>query len=259
MGYVVGFHSIRGGPGKTFLLGAIAYQLQKKEKKIILIDFDLAAPSFCTIFGLDLSNTKTLNRYLASREVRTIADFPLSETIVKCEFLDRTIDVIFSSPKPNDIQPVFFGSQEYVDSMGRKARELIADLLSNGYDYILLDGNPGFTYPSQWVMSSSDILLEILRDRAFEFRQVLDREQNESMLTKLTSKRRFALVINQAQRENITFEEDFSPLEKYKKFVIPFNQTLRENEISSIGTRFVLAVKALERSTQAITDWILNS
>ena len=64
---VISFYSYKGGVGRTVSLIQSAYNLAQKGKKVVLIDLDIEAPSFNSIFKNDIKGSNGLVKYLFNK------------------------------------------------------------------------------------------------------------------------------------------------------------------------------------------------
>ncbi len=122
-GKIVSFTSGKGGTGKSFLSGNIAYLLSETGKKILLIDLDLNFSNLNTLFNIHSANT--IYHYLTYNK-------SLSDIIEK---YNNNLHLILGESGKTD-HPAF---------SNQKAELMINELknLSYKYDYILVDTRSG--------------------------------------------------------------------------------------------------------------------
>lgn len=158
---VISFYSFKGGMGRTTTLAAIAYNLARDGKNVLLIDTDIEAPGLATIFLNDDSIQNGTVDYLLERQANS--SFRANKTIQSYlnQFRDPEINErfpgnIFVIPagKPDD---GYLNKLSRVDcqdirvdhiknSMSGLLEESVSFLSSNNYKihYVLMDARAGF-------------------------------------------------------------------------------------------------------------------
>lgn len=180
---IIGFHSYKGGSGKTSLAINFANQLANSfNKKVILIEADFSMPSFSHIFN-NLDPDLFLNNFVNK----------------ECAFNDMiytydTFDVIFNDPNAKLSTEVFKG--DYFSFLDIKDR-IIEGLEKLSYDFVIFDLAPGLHYFSGAIFTEVTHLFGLMRTDThsyqgtnFLLRKIYDRLMNET-------KGNFHLIFNQ--------------------------------------------------------------
>lgn len=119
------FTSGKGGVGKSFVTTNIGIGLSKIRKRVLVVDMDLTTGNLHTFFGNPFGGNG-LSHYIDGQ-------MKLSDVVKKSTFTD--CDYIQGTQK--------FAEDVFSDY--KKATQLITDLRSLPYDYILLDTTTGVT------------------------------------------------------------------------------------------------------------------
>jgi cellulose biosynthesis protein BcsQ len=175
----IGFHSYKGGTGKTTLAANFAALLALKGHRVVLLDFDVYAPSLQSYFNTDPK--KWINDFLFdnAQVEDVIVDFtPTLTHVNKRSTIDNSVfkskekaanqDTLkgkfwvgFSNSKKEEIFKLESSSKIQVLRKFMSLREL----LSSDYhaDYVIIDTSPGIRYWSINALSVADIVLLTLK------------------------------------------------------------------------------------------------
>ncbi|RLG14975.1 hypothetical protein DRN69_03650 [Candidatus Pacearchaeota archaeon] len=136
MGKTIGIISLKGGVGKTSVVGALGYALSDFDKKVLLIDGNLSAPNLG--LHLNIINPKITLHNILNRSANA------RDAICKLD----NFDIIPSSLSSNlRINPL-------------KLKDRIK-FLKRDYDIILMDSSPALNEETLAVMLASDRLLVV--------------------------------------------------------------------------------------------------
>lgn len=75
---VVGFHSYKGGVGRTTVVAMLAMLAASQGKKVVVVDLDLEAPGMHRVFDVSRQSAGTLDLLLEHQATDTIATVPTS-------------------------------------------------------------------------------------------------------------------------------------------------------------------------------------
>lgn len=119
------FSSAKGGVGKSFVSTNIGIGLSKIRKRVLVVDLDLNTGNIHTFFGNPFGG-RGLGNYIEDQ--LNLADIIKKSTFTDCDYIQGT-------PK---LTEDFFNDY-------KKAAQLVTDLRSLPYDYILLDTSTGIS------------------------------------------------------------------------------------------------------------------
>jgi len=178
----IGFHSYKGGTGKTTLAANFAALLALKGHRVVLLDFDVYAPSLQSYFNTDPK--KWINDFLFdnAQVEDVIVDFtPTLTRVNKRSSIDNSIftkgkekaghqDTLngkfwvgFSNSKKEEIYKLEGGSSSKIQVLRKFI--FLRELLSSDYhaDYVIIDTSPGIRYWSINALAVADIVLLTLK------------------------------------------------------------------------------------------------
>jgi cellulose biosynthesis protein BcsQ len=178
----IAFHSYKGGTGKTTLAANFAALLALKGQRVVLLDFDVYAPSLQSYFNTDPK--KWINDFLFddAQVEDVIVDFtPILTCVNKRSTIDNSIftkgnekatdqDTLkgkfwvgFSNSKKEEIYKLEVGSSPKMHVLRKFI--FLRELLSSEYDahYVIIDTSPGIRYWSINALAVADIVLLTLK------------------------------------------------------------------------------------------------
>ncbi len=178
----IAFHSYKGGTGKTTLAANFAALLALKGNRVVLLDFDVYAPSLQSYFNTDPK--KWINDFLFdnAQVEDVIVDFtPTLTHVNKRNSIDNSVFskgkekaagqnilngklwVGFSNSKKEEIYKLEGGSSSKIQVLRKFI--FLRELLSSDYqaDYVIIDTSPGIRYWSINALAVADIVLLTLK------------------------------------------------------------------------------------------------
>jgi septum site-determining protein MinD len=194
MSKIVSIHSYRGGTGKSNSTANLATVIARKGHRVGIVDTDLASPGIHMLFGLDEGKIKrTLNEFLWS-QCRIIDAAHDVTSVLKDQGNARSaIYLVPSSVKLNDISRILRERFD-VELLLEGFQELIKSLK---LDYLLIDTHPGLNQETLISLTTSDIVLLVLRPDRQDF-------QGTAVTVDVAQRLKvpkLLLVINKALRE----------------------------------------------------------
>lgn len=159
-GKCVTFYSYKGGVGRSMALVNIACLLAKKEKKVLIVDWDLEAPGLHQFFNVGneipglVELFTALKKYVSAEEVNNEQGF----TAYFTENLAKYIEPNVPPKKGNSITIDILKAGLFDADYANKLRELnwkeiyehspslfrcLAQYLAHNYDYVLIDSRTG--------------------------------------------------------------------------------------------------------------------
>ncbi len=153
----VAFHSVRGGTGKSVLSLNIAYLLGDLGHKVVLVDYDLRAPSL--YYMLRKPNvSKFLNDYL---EGEARADDILVDVSRRLGVRGKVM-VAFSDPSLEAVKEMMTKTRKWEMDALKKLIALIRKLRDGGFNWVLIDSPPGPQYSSINAIVMSDVVVLVM-------------------------------------------------------------------------------------------------
>lgn len=158
MGSVISFLNMKGGVGKTTLCKEIAYYLQQKEVKILVIDVD--PQSNCTQSLFEKFNIQT-----AEEDGSKIKNLPTIQNIYETKLVDvKKENVILNltdylSIIPGDLSTVFMERESNSKNEQRLMTLIDQWKLKDEYKYIFIDCPPTYSFYTVSALLSSDFYL----------------------------------------------------------------------------------------------------
>jgi len=166
MSKIVSIHSYRGGTGKSNSTANLAVAVAQKGYRVGIVDTDIQSPGIHILFDIDQEQIEhTLNDFLWGR--CTIADAACDVTSVLADTATKPsrIYLVPSSVKINDISRIL---RERFD--GELLLAGFKDLIKNlNLDYLFIDTHPGLNQETLITLTTSDIVLLVLRPDQQDF------------------------------------------------------------------------------------------
>ena len=153
--FCTAFYSYKGGVGRTLALANVAVVLAKKNRRVLVVDFDLEAPGLTTLAAFrDAAERRGLvdfvQEYLKTGEVPSVAEY-----IQKCEVIDPqttlTLEIhVMPAGRLDDGYPQRFAAIDWaklyeVQDGFLLMEDLRVQWAAAGYDYVLIDSRTGLT------------------------------------------------------------------------------------------------------------------
>ena len=151
--YVVTFYSYKGGVGRTLALVNIAALLAKGGRRVLVVDFDLEAPS---LHDFDIFNTSFGKKGIVDyvTEYRSSGNAPdCHDFIVPCEVADHPIWIMPAgcntdyryTDKLNDIDWKNLYEEQDGYLLFEDLKQQWSRYEGQGFDYVLIDSRTGYT------------------------------------------------------------------------------------------------------------------
>ncbi len=153
----IAFHSVRGGTGKSVLSLNIAYLLGDLGYKVVLIDYDLRAPSL--YYMLRKPNVSGfLNDYL---EGEAKAEEILVDVSRRLGVRGKVM-AVFSDPSLEAVKEMMTKTRRWEMDALKRLISLLKQLRSNGFNWVLIDSPSGPQYSSINAIVMSDIVVLVI-------------------------------------------------------------------------------------------------
>jgi septum site-determining protein MinD len=166
MSKIVSIHSYRGGTGKSNSTANIAVAVARKGKRVAIVDADIQSPGIHVLFGFDEGQMKrTLNDFLWNRCAISDAAYDVTSVLKDQATSGSCIYLVPSSVKLNDISRVLRERFD-VELLIEGFKELCKKL---NLDYLFIDTHPGLNQETLISLTTSDIVLFILRPDQQDF------------------------------------------------------------------------------------------
>lgn len=166
MSKIVSIHSYRGGTGKSNSTANIATAVARKGYRVGIVDADIQSPGIHILFGLNPEKIdRTLNDFLWGQCAIADAAYNVTSVLKEQGNANSKIYLIPSSIKVNDISRILrerFDIETLLDGF----QNLIKDL---NLDYLFIDTHPGLNQETLISLTTSDIVLLILRPDQQDF------------------------------------------------------------------------------------------
>jgi MinD-like ATPase involved in chromosome partitioning or flagellar assembly len=166
MSKIVSIHSYRGGTGKSNSTANLAVAVAQKGYRVGIVDTDIQSPGIHILFDIDQEQIEhTLNDFLWGH--CAIADAACDVTsILAGQATNRSrIYLVPSSVKINDISRILRERFE-VELLLEGFKDLIKTL---NLDYLFIDTHPGLNQETLISLTTSDIVLFVLRPDQQDF------------------------------------------------------------------------------------------
>lgn len=122
------------GEGKSFITSNLAVAFAQNNKKVIIVDCDLRKGRIHKIFGNKAANG--LSNLISKLDIDHIDDYVTESPIKNLSYLNRGI----LPPNPSEL-------------LNSKVFSVFLKLLSEKYDYVILDGTPITNLPDSLILS----------------------------------------------------------------------------------------------------------
>ncbi|KST62929.1 MinD/ParA family ATP-binding protein [Mastigocoleus testarum] len=163
---IISIHSYRGGTGKSNLTANIAAIVARKGYRVGVIDTDIQSPGIHILFGLNDNTIKhTLNNYLWGQCPIRDAVYDVTSVLQEKVNNHGSIYLVPCSTKLNDISRVLRERFD-VELLLEGFKDLIKDIK---LDYLFVDTHPGLTQETLISLTTSDIVMLILRPDQQDF------------------------------------------------------------------------------------------
>lgn len=154
--FCVTFYSYKGGVGRTLALANVAVALAKRNKKVLLVDFDLEAPGLTTLKEFSEASScpgivDFVLNYIHSGKAPNALEYIHSCIIKNSSFENGAISIdIMPAGRVDDKYSLRYSRLDwgylYDDKEGFLLMEdLRAQWGAMGYDYVLIDSRTGLT------------------------------------------------------------------------------------------------------------------
>ena len=166
MSKIVSIHSYRGGTGKSNSTANIATAVARKGNRVGIVDCDIQSPGIHILFGLEEGRVKrTLNDFLWGRCAIADAAYDVTSVLKEQANARSSIYLVPSSVKLNDISRVIRERFD-VELLLKGFKDLIKNLK---LDYLFIDTHPGLNQETLISLTTSDIVLFVLRPDQQDF------------------------------------------------------------------------------------------
>jgi MinD-like ATPase involved in chromosome partitioning or flagellar assembly len=162
MGEIITIHSFKGGSGKTVVASNLALALAQRGRKVVLLDFDLKAPSLFTVFHPNGNFKHWLNDW-------SVGGCSVEEALVDLSshfsLPQKSLQIGFADPRGESIKKSL-QEQQSPEGQASFYQHVVGDLNSlskSGIEFILLDTSPGFSYNSLAAILSCERLLLVTK------------------------------------------------------------------------------------------------
>lgn len=157
MANLITFNSLKGGVGKTTILYALANELTKRNKKILIIDLDSQCNT-SSLFGKEYIPDKNVYNLFKSAK--------MEENIIPVR---HNLDLIPGSIKTSIL------SNEVINQVSRERilfKALRQSKVNEKYDYVLFDTHPDFSIVTQNALIISDMIISPINPNQFSFQSI---------------------------------------------------------------------------------------
>ncbi len=217
MGRVIGVVSGKGGVGKTVVSINLAAALRTLGRRVLLVDFNPTTSHVGLYLGM-FSTTKTLNDVLRNKAA-------LNEAVYEHA---SGIHVLPASINMDDLKNLRW------DNLRKRMANIIKD-----YDYVILDGSPGFGKEAVETFKACDELLFVTTPHVHTAADLLKCKQIAQTLNLSP----LGIVLNMVRNKKyeLTPAEVMSLVEEHVISSIPFDDSIME---SIVHKRPVATMKA---------------
>lgn len=158
---IVTFYSFKGGMGRTTSLAAVAFELLRQHKNVLMLDTDLEAPGLSTLFFPPDDEghiNKGIVDYLQLKNIDTSTPVDMTEYIIPLispSYIENNMGKLYlvSGGQLNDEFLLKLARIDTQELTGEKLKSHFIQLLTDcykaldddgGIDYILIDSRAGF-------------------------------------------------------------------------------------------------------------------
>lgn len=157
---VIVFHSYKGGTGKTTLAINTAIKLSQKGYKTLVLDSDLNAPTFDSIF-IGIKPKYRFNDLFKG-------DNPPSASDLICNSrINDNLDLIFADSQPKFGQGLLGMDKDFHRQALKKLIDLKKEYDKMGYDFLIMDLSPSLNLSSVNAILIADASIIVLRPNRY--------------------------------------------------------------------------------------------
>jgi len=157
---VIVFHSYKGGTGKTTLAINTAIKLSQKGYKTIVLDSDINAPTFDSIF-IGIKPKYRFNDLFNGKETPTANDLICNSRI------NDNLDLIFADSQPKFGQGLLSMDKDFHRIALKKLIDLKKEYDKMGYDFLIMDLSPSLNLASVNAILIADASVIVLRPNRY--------------------------------------------------------------------------------------------
>lgn len=161
---VIVFHSYKGGTGKTTLALNTAINLARRGFKTLVIDADLNAPTFDSIFP-DVKPKFRFHDLFVKQN--STGNAPKSKELPINSGMDPKLDIIFADPKPKFGQGLLSMDKVFHAAVLKKLLETKKEYEKLGYEYLIMDTSPSMSLASINAIIIADATIMVLRPNQY--------------------------------------------------------------------------------------------
>ena len=166
MSKIVSIHSYRGGTGKSNSTANLAVAIAQKGYRVGIVDTDIQSPGIHILFDIDQEQIEhTLNDFLWGHCAITDAACDVTSILAGKATNRSCIYLVPSSVKINDISRILRERFD-VELLLEGFKDLIKNL---DLDYLFIDTHPGLNQETLISLTTSDIVLLVLRPDQQDF------------------------------------------------------------------------------------------
>lgn len=211
-GKIITIWSSRGNVGVSSLAISMAKEIEDKNKKVLLVDFNLVQPRLHSLLEFEADNhtIDCLFPYMIDNSEES-----LNQDIIEmnCEKLNDNLFVLKGTNSPSDLY-----GQKFVNIA---ILERLLESFKNNYDYILLDVHHSLTNTATYVaLEKSDIVLTVLNK---QYLTNVSFKSIKEWLFENFKKDKFKFVINGDKKTSVLTNKDIETfIDEKIEFSIPF-------------------------------------